>query len=258
MAIVLPLLVLLLVMTVDFGRVMFGWVALQNAARIGADRASQTAAAWPAANGPDEEHARDEYESQITNDLAAANCTPQSPLPDPTFTDFDGNGDVYDYGDLVTVRLTCEFGLLTPLAEGIFGGSLTLAAESTFAQHGVVVLGIPDPPALPCQAPNASFDTNPPALSAGGNRLDGTDPQPGNPDVGFEVDFTDTSNVASGCTGTTYTWTFGDGEGPVSGPVVTDYTFHHSGGGFTNYTVTLMVANERGTDTATLTVRVRQ
>ena len=36
----LPILALLLVMAVDFGRVFFGWVALQNAARIGADYAA--------------------------------------------------------------------------------------------------------------------------------------------------------------------------------------------------------------------------
>ena len=41
-ALVLPLLVLLLVMAIDFGRVFFGWVALQNATRIAADYAAGT------------------------------------------------------------------------------------------------------------------------------------------------------------------------------------------------------------------------
>ena len=45
-ALVLPILALLLVMAIDFGRVFFGWVALQNAARIGADFAAQTPDAW--------------------------------------------------------------------------------------------------------------------------------------------------------------------------------------------------------------------
>src|SRR5687768_13290462 len=103
MAIVLPLLILLLVMTIDFGRVFFGWVGLQNATRIGADRASQTAAAWPTANGPDEELAREQYVSQIEGDLRSVNCTPDSPIPDPVITDYDGDGDPYEFGDLVTV-----------------------------------------------------------------------------------------------------------------------------------------------------------
>lgn len=259
MAVVLPLLVLMLVMTLDFGRVFFGWVALQNATRIGADRASQTAAAWPTANGNDEVIARDEYESQITNDLIAANCTPASPLPDPTFTDYDGNDEVYDFGDLVTVQLTCEFGLITPLAETILGGPVTLSATSTFAQHGVVVLGIPDAPPLACQAPNASFVTNPEANAAGGNRLDGIDLQPTSLEEGFTVIFTDSSNVPSGCTATNYVWTFEDGS--ASGPNMTtvSHVFNHSGPGFTDYTVTLTITNERGgPDSATLTVRVRQ
>ena len=35
-ALVLPLLALLLVVAIDFGRVFFGWVSLTNAARVGA------------------------------------------------------------------------------------------------------------------------------------------------------------------------------------------------------------------------------
>src|SRR5918992_2943310 len=85
-AIVLPVLALLLVMAVDFGRVFFGWVALQNAARIAADTASQRADAWPTAEGKEEIDWRDDYETFITQDLQAANCTYPTPHPDPVFT----------------------------------------------------------------------------------------------------------------------------------------------------------------------------
>ena len=49
-AIVLPILALLLVMAVDFGRVFFGWVSITNAARIGADYAAQHPDAWATGN----------------------------------------------------------------------------------------------------------------------------------------------------------------------------------------------------------------
>jgi len=39
-ALVLPLLLVLLLMAVDFGRVYFGWVTLTNASRVGANYAA--------------------------------------------------------------------------------------------------------------------------------------------------------------------------------------------------------------------------
>ncbi len=138
-ALILPLLALLLVMAVDFGRVFFGWIALQNATRIAADTASQRANAWPSADGNLEIEWRDDYETFITQDLQAANCDFPTPHPDPVFTnanagDPDDDGD-HDFGDLVTVRLECEFSLITPLAESMLGGPVQMVAESTFADQ---------------------------------------------------------------------------------------------------------------------------
>lgn len=257
LAVVLPVLVLLLVMAVDFGRVFFGWVALQNAARIGADRASQTDSAWPDGSGTEETKWLAQYQSFITDDLVAANCDFPLPHPSPTFTDVDGNGDAHDNGDLATVRLTCQFGLLTPLAQNVLGGPVQLAAESSFAINRAAVLGVPDAPPPACQAPVADFTTNPPATAAGGSRLDGVDPAG---PAGFVVDFTDTSSVAESCQSVTYTWNFGDGAptNDAMTPDVEDYEFFHTGGGHTNYNVVLTVTNEFGSDNETLTVRVRQ
>ncbi|MDQ2683995.1 MAG: pilus assembly protein, partial [Chloroflexota bacterium] len=66
-ALVLPILALLLVMAIDFGRVFFGWVALQNAARIAADTAAGTADAWPADN-PNEDILQARYQAAVTRD----------------------------------------------------------------------------------------------------------------------------------------------------------------------------------------------
>ena len=94
-ALILPLLALLLVMALDFGRVFFGWIALQNATRIAADTAAQRADAWPSADGDEEQDWRADYETFITQDLQSANCTYPTPHPDPTFTN-ENAGDADD------------------------------------------------------------------------------------------------------------------------------------------------------------------
>ena len=253
-AIVLPIMALLLVMAIDFGRVFFGWVALQNAARIAADTASQRADAWPTASGDEEEDWRDDYETFITQDLQAANCEFPLPHPDPTFTnanlgDPDDKGD-HDFGDLVTVRLECDFSLITPLAGGILGDPIHLEAESTFSINGLVVVGVPDPPPPPpepCTAPVASFTTNP--APSGGGRVNGSSSP-------FIVDFTSTTPDTEDCPIDTYVWTV-DGVQVGTDPELLNHPFTDApGGGPTNYVVLLTVTSDDGTDDQTITVRV--
>lgn len=259
-ALVLPLIVLLLLMAIDFGRVFFGWIALQNATRIAADTASQRANAWPSADGNLEQEWRLDYETFITQDLQSANCTYPTPHPDPVFTnanagDPDDTGD-HDFGDLVTVRLECDFSLITPLAESVVGGPIHLGAEATFAVNGLVVAGVPDaPPAPPdpCVAPEATFDTEP-APSAGGRVNGSTSP--------FLVNFTNTTSENPDCPNT-YLWERRSGtSGPFTtigtGTEVLNQSFtDNPGGPATNYEVQLTVTNSLGTDTATITVRVQ-
>lgn len=246
-ALVLPLLSLLLIMAIDFGRVFFGWVALQNAARIGADMAAQSWDSWPTADNAAEVLGETRYQTLISEEMTAANCDFTTPHPDPTFTDLDGDGDI-NFGDLATVELSCGFGLITPLADNLFGGPLDIAASSTFAVNGVVVRGVPDPPppADPCSDPNASFTTIP---SAGtGGRINGA----GNP---FVVDFTATALSAEFCE-ITYEWTV-DGTTVGTGQLLDDEEFTDPpGGGHTDYDVELTVTNADG-ESATDDIIVR-
>jgi len=153
MAIILPLLAVLLVMAVDAGRLFFGWVALHNASRIGADYAASHADAW---NGPPEGNELDDlalYELLVREDLQALGCQ-GDPVPAPNF-DLDGNGtDDFDDGDLVQVQLTCAIGLLTPLAETFLGSPATIRAHSEFPINRAYTTGLPGggnpPPPLGC------------------------------------------------------------------------------------------------------------
>ena len=84
MAMLLPLLLLIMLMALDFGRVFFGWIGLQNAVRQGANYAALNASAW---GTPADTAAQAEYRAQISSDTAGLNCAPQSPAPDPSFPD---------------------------------------------------------------------------------------------------------------------------------------------------------------------------
>lgn len=245
-AIILPLLALLLVMAIDFGRVFFGYVAIHNASRIGADYGASHADAW---NGPpsgEEQAERDRFEDLVLGDLQSLNCTlpTPDPVPDPVFTGFAD-------GDLAYVELTCEFGLLTPLAELVLGGPIPLTARSDFAVNRTINPGLPEsslPPPNLCSAPTASFTTEPAA--GAGNRV--------NVPSGTEVLFQDTSTTEAGCPVLTWSWDFDDGGSTNDASTAsTSHVFTHSGGGFTDYRVRLFVTNAGGSSVAQVTVRAQ-
>lgn len=157
-ALILPLLALLLVLTVDVGRVFFGWVAVTNATRIGANEAARNPGPW-ADGGTDQR-----YYDRISADLEAINCDADtngdgvidgSDLPSPTFSNRVDTVDPHEFGDHVEVALTCDFSLITPLANALLGGGITVGAESTFSIIGAKINGIPTPedsPTSPCLA----------------------------------------------------------------------------------------------------------
>ena len=78
-ALIIPILLILLLGAIDFGRAFFGWVNLHQVVRIGANYASThpdlTETGW-----------RDDYEALIEGDTAALNCELDDPIPNPTFT----------------------------------------------------------------------------------------------------------------------------------------------------------------------------
>jgi len=244
-ALILPLLLVLLLMAIDFGRVFFGTVALHNAARIGADYGAGHADAWEGTPSGEELSEQAHYQALVLNDLQALNCTLPSPdpVPDPVFSGFAD-------GDLVYVELECEFSLLTPLAEAIVGGPVPLSARSDFAVTRTINPNLPEsevPPPNLCSGPEAAFTTDPP--EGAGNRVSVAS--------GDEVEFTDTSTFEAGCPILTWSWDFDDGGTILDAdtPTVTTDVFTDSGAGHTDYTVRLTVTNAGGTDSEQITVR---
>ncbi len=145
LALILPILVLFLMLALDFGRVFFGWVSLNNAARIAANAAATHPSAWDGSGNPNAAAWQDQYRQAVANDMQAINCDPPgsasawvaSDIPDPTFP------AGYDNGDHAVVTLHCDFHFLTPLVGNILGNPLTISAHSEFAVRGQEIGGVP-------------------------------------------------------------------------------------------------------------------
>ena len=202
-ALVLPIIMLLLLTALDFGRVYLGYINLQNMARIASNFAANNPTAWTISADPviqaKATQAKLKYQNEILADAAATNCNlpivaGKATAPAPTFTDADGDGTP-EIGDTAQVGITCTFGVITPVISNIVGGSVQVSAASVFpvktgmtAAAGSVITGT---------APNAAFIAN--GVQA---------PSPVTGTKTFNVQFNDTS----GGYPTTWTWDFeGDG-----------------------------------------------
>jgi hypothetical protein len=130
---VLPVLLIVLLVGVDAGRLFFGWVNLQNASRIAANYAATNPAGPFVAGSP--------YETTVKRETAGINCASLT-IPPPTFTP---NTDV---GSTAKVTLSCSFSLVMP-----FVGPLPLGATSTFPVRSGHIAGVPQPPDPPCDPP---------------------------------------------------------------------------------------------------------
>ncbi len=150
-AITLPVLMLLLLVASDFGRVFLGWVNLNNAARVAANYAAQNPTAW---GTPGDAAALAEYQREISAETGGINCTMPSPAPAPTFA----SGT--DVGDPATVSLSCDFTLLTPFLSQLMGGPIHLTATSVFPIRGGVIEGVPVGSVVPTPTPTAAASSS--------------------------------------------------------------------------------------------------
>jgi len=231
-ALILPILLLLTLIAVDFGRVYLGWINLQNMARIGANYAANNAAAL---DGGDAD-AITAYTNQITSDAAATNCplAPGQPAV-PAFTDVDGVGGPTSLGDRATVTLTCRFHVITPLISFIVGSNLNITATSVFPVKSATVEG-------PSGGGGGGGGCLPP--SAGINSTPGTSGS-----APLTVTFRDASG---GGAPTDWTWTYKDStNADVFPPDVhvqdpAPKVFANPG----TYTVTLVASNACGSTTS--------
>jgi PKD repeat protein len=234
-ALVFPVLLLLMLIAIDFGRVYLGWVNLQQMARIAADDAATHASAWQLPDTPAKQAERARYQSRITRDAEQINCVLPNPIPDPVIA----TGTAL--GRHVTVGIDCEFSVLTPIISSVLGGTVLLSADTTFPIKEGVVAAVPGGGAPIVPPTVAKFFGTP---------LSGWSP--------LDVTFTDTSTNGP----TSWLWTFNDaggtGSGSVSdatslmeGPHTVTYDCAGVPGDVCTFSVSLRVGNAGGNDIET-------
>lgn len=134
-AIVVPVVMMVVLVTLDAGRLLYSYLTITNAARVAANYAGANPFAnW---NGPD-------YESRVLaeglGNLDAFCEVPSPAVPAPVFSDslVDLNLTPKDVGDTAEVTVTCTFTPVTPLVGSLAGG-LEIGASAVFPiRQGVV------------------------------------------------------------------------------------------------------------------------
>jgi hypothetical protein len=138
-ALVAPLIAIILLMVIDFGRLYQQWIVLNNVVKIGANYAAQHPDGWEGTGSPTVVAT---YRALMTKDIAGGPCVLPNPLPDPTFPDPAPN--TYAVGGKAVVGITCNFPLITPIFNNLFPGqAVALSASSQFTIRGGAINGIP-------------------------------------------------------------------------------------------------------------------
>jgi len=269
-ALIVPVLLLILLLAIDFGRAFYSWIVLQNAARIGANFAGVNADAWEAT--PDIQATIDEYNALVQGDVDRAACDPSwgtGDPPAPLFTDSAADTSsagqtpdtAYDVGDRAKVGLVCVFHPLTPIISAIVGANVTLSADSQFRIRAGDIAGLTNAAAIP--PPSNSTPTPTPTSTATATSTSTCAPPTANftPASGpngpspQSVTVTDTSTTQAGCPILSWTWTFqGGSPATATGQGPHTVTFSKPP---TQHDVSLTVTNAGGSNTLTRNNYVR-
>ena len=128
-ALILPVLLLLLVITLDFGRLFFSYIQITNAAR----EAASFAAFHPTDPVGMQAKAGQETNAQVQRGengiVVSATCNDSTgaSILCSVANGQAGSGS----GNTVTVNVTEPFTFLTPMISGFFGGNLAMSSSAT-------------------------------------------------------------------------------------------------------------------------------
>lgn len=242
-ALVLPVLLFMVLMVLDFGRVYLGYINLQSMARTAANYAANNPVTWSATPA--------KYRQQALNDASAINCDTIN-VADPLFVDANGDGSTTSLGDSVTVTVGCRFHLVTPIVSSMFsGGFIPVTASAVFpVKTGMSATAAAGAPAA--VAPSAAFMGNTVVANTTTTpTISGVTP--------LAVDFRDTS----GGSPTAWSWNFGSDPSGVATPG-NSTSRDNLGVQFTcaavscTFNVSMTATNAQGSSTAHMTVNVGQ
>lgn len=155
LSLILPVLLLLVLIAVDFGRVYLGWINVQQMTRVAANFAADHATAWSIPDTPAKAADRAEYQRMVKNAARVNNCRPPNPLPAPVF----GTGS--GLGHEATVGLNCQFDLITPLISQVVGGTILVSGATTMPVKEGAVATVPGGGGPIVTPPQAKFVASP-------------------------------------------------------------------------------------------------
>jgi Flp pilus assembly protein TadG len=187
-ALILPVMLLMMLIAVDFGRLFFTYIQVNNAAREAANYAAAHAIDYQsnpldyqgyhdsvAAAGLAE--ANNQTQTGATTPMAISSPACFTPGTPPTSIDCTSAPEIpakaSGIGNQVSVTVTQQFTFLTPLINSFFGGGLNLSSTATATVLNQLVAQIQAaspspgastaPSAFPSSAPSAAPSANPTA-----------------------------------------------------------------------------------------------
>ncbi len=272
LVLILPVLLLLLVAAADLARIFHATISIESAARAGALEAASNPASFQSGQACSVSTNRVVCAVQREAEGSFVSITPAdivlTCVPSPC---------AEALGNEVSITVTSQFGLITPLLSALFGGQdLTLSAAASAQikvrpNVGAATAPTPTPTPSPIPTPTPSPSPTPDPL-ASPTPTPSPSPTPTPTPMCFpptadfqftpstgkkrktEFQFTDLSTTTPLCP-LTWSWNFGDGAGASSTSSLQNPTHIYQSQG-TLYTISLVVSNLGGNDTRTRTVTV--
>ena len=177
-AIIAPLLFFMLLIAIDFGRLFFTYIAINNAAREGAafgSLAPSDCGGSPClATSGIATHASQETNTQARggNANAIAVSATCARADGTTITCPTANTGGTGAGNTITVTAKQPFTFFTPMINGFFGNNLNIGASATAVVLGYAASGTGPPPPT-CSPPVAELHRGGDVRSVGLRRPDG-------------------------------------------------------------------------------------
>ncbi|MDO8484628.1 MAG: TadE/TadG family type IV pilus assembly protein [Candidatus Limnocylindrales bacterium] len=232
-ALIVPVLFFLLVIAIDFGRLFFSYIQINNAAREGAAYAMYKPTDLATITSRAEQETNAQGQAGENAIAVTTACADQSGTSIACSLATGGPGP----GNRIAVNVSEAFTFLTPMISGLFGGDLQMDASATSVVTDYAPSSGGVPPG-PCALPVASFTV---VITSGLSVL--ADPSASTPGSGV-------------CSISGYNWTWGDPSDPDNeepGEATSkDHTYLAAG----TYTIELEVTNQAGSDSAAQLVTV--
>lgn len=234
-ALILPVLILLVLVTLDFGRLFMSYITLTNTTRVAANYGATNPGSFTGTP------VTTAYDALVDRESVGLNCDLQAdgggnspPIPTfPTGTGLSGTS---------VAEMTCDFSLITPFMTQFFGGPLAVSARAEFPIRTGAIANIGGSTVLPPPgSPQADFDFT----GVSGGTVNGAGNVSGSGTV--TVNVTNTSTNAQ-----TWDWDWGDGGLHDFGSAPAAHTYSADG----TYSVILTVRNTVDTSSRTRTVTV--